>query len=69
MIDRFDKNDIWKFVTYTATHSAGETERWKLKAYNNLTNTAYVVFKCNNKWESFQNYTSEACSYSELSYL
>lgn len=66
MITSFKKENIWDFITYIDSNFPEQTERWRLKAFNNSTQTAYIVFRCNDKWGQFQNYTWESCKYDNL---
>jgi len=58
-------NDIGKWVVYKPDR---ENERGKIKSYNNETQIAWVVYKCNNNWDSdrWKNYTGQSTKYEDL---
>lgn len=45
--------DIGEYVIYT--DGVGETQRGRLKSWNQT--TVFAVFKCNNEWERFKDFT------------
>ena len=55
MIDiaELTKEDIGKWVVYTAPH--GETEKGRIKSWND--NWVFVVYKCDHQWDRFQDFT------------
>lgn len=57
------EKDIGRWVTYT------NGEKGKIKTFNNDTQTAFVVYKCNNNWDldHWKDYTAEATRYGDLS--
>ena len=73
-ITNLKDTDIWKNITYWCKlirwvkWNLYKYETWKLKSFNNETQTAWIVFKCNDDWSNFQNYTGESCSYSDLEF-
>ncbi len=62
------KNDIGRWFTYLSFD--GE-ERGKLKSFDNETQTAFIVYKCNNNWDldHWKDYTAEATNYSDIKEL
>ncbi len=66
IILELSEKDIWKNITYIDVFKWCET--WKIKSFNNDLKIAYVVFKCNNDWNNFKNYTAEACNYNSLAF-
>ena len=52
-------------VTYVPKY--GDLEHGKIKSLNEFDPTAvFVVFKCNEEWESYQNYTGASTKISDL---
>ena len=52
-INTLTKNDIGRWVTYTAPH--GEQERGRIKSWNDT--FIFVVYNCAGEWDNYQNYT------------
>jgi len=48
--------DIGRWVTYHAQH--GATESGRIKSWNEF--YIFVVYKCDNNWGNFRNYTGAA---------
>jgi hypothetical protein len=53
-------------VYYTTTGSQWETYNGIIKSISARRNLAYVVYKCNNDWDNYQNYTAEATNMDKL---
>ena len=69
MINELTYKDIWAYVEYKDTFDPRFlTEIWKIKSFNNKTKTAFVVFKCNNQWDNYADYTWEGCDYINLNF-
>lgn len=68
VITHLTEKDIWKWITYIDVFKWCET--WKLKSFNNETQTAFIVFKCNNNrdLDHWKDYTAEACGYNDLEF-
>lgn len=64
MIRNLSKKDIGKTVVYAK--GAEWEETGKIKSFNNEITTAFVVFKCNNDWDNFKDYTGQSTKYSDL---
>jgi len=47
------REHIGRWVLYTAHH--GETEKGRLKSWNDT--NIFVVYKCDNQWSRFKDYT------------
>jgi hypothetical protein len=60
--------DIKSIVTYIPFKGCDRSlwEMGKVKSYNNAQKIAWVVYKCNNDWDNFENYTAAATNYSDL---
>jgi len=65
IITKMNKSDIWRMVTYIDIWGC---EDWKIKSFNNETQTAFVVYKCNNNWLMYEQYTAQATKYSDLEF-
>lgn len=75
-IKNLTEDDIGKWVTYTwdiKNHIIGllngnkpVVEVGKIKWWND--ECIFVVFKCNNEWDNFKNYTGQACDSRNLFY-
>ena len=63
-INNLTDSDIGKYVEYNDNN--GKVERGKIKSYNNETQLAWVVYKCNNEWNNYQNYTGQSIKYEDL---
>jgi hypothetical protein len=56
------KEDIGKWVLYTAMH--GTTEKGRIKSWNDK--FIFVVYKCNGEWDRFQDFTGCATDPKDL---
>lgn len=63
-IKELKQTDMYDWFSYKDPFNWWETGR--LKAYNNDTQTAYIVFKCDDDRENRLNYTAEWCKYSDI---
>lgn len=61
-----DLEDIGRYVEYIP--QVGEPERGRIKSYDNHTHTAWVVYKCDDDWDNYGEYTAAATNYSDLAY-
>ena len=61
-ISKLTDRDIGKWVEYHG--HAGERERGKIKSWNDK--HIFVVYKCNNDWANFKNYTAAATNPEDL---
>jgi hypothetical protein len=59
--------DIGSWIYYKDSLS-WERIRGKLKQFAPKEKVAWVVFKCNDDRDHWQNYTAERCDYSDLSF-
>jgi len=64
MIDiaKLKKEDVGKWVLYTAPH--GTTEKGRIKSWNSY--FVFVVYNCAGEWDNFKNYTSAATKPEDL---
>lgn len=63
-IEALTEEDIGKWVVYTDV--LGSKEYGRLKSYNRT--NIFVVFKCNNNWDDYQNYTGCSCNPNDLNF-
>lgn len=63
--DLTDK-DRGRWIVWTDPN-LGTTEKGRLKSWNHL--FVFVVFKCENNWNRFEDYTAEACAPGESRFL
>lgn len=63
MVETLKESDLYNWFDYTTNDTV---ETWKLKSYNNDTKTAFIVFRYNNNWEKWTNYTAQWCKYSDI---
>ena len=59
------KEDIGKWVLYTASHGATETGR--LKSWNDK--FVFVVYKCGNEWNRHKDFTGQATKPEDLRFM
>jgi len=52
-IAKLTKEDIGRWVVYISPH--GTTEKGRIKSWNDK--FIFVVYKCDAKWDTFQDYT------------
>ena len=64
-ISKLTEEDIGKWVEYHG--SAGEIEKGKIKSWNDM--YVFVVYKCDNNWLNFMNYTGCATEPDDLFFL
>lgn len=57
-ISELRQSDIGKWIIYT--NGVGQTERGKLKSWNRK--NVFVVFKCGDEWDRFQDFTGSSCN-------
>lgn len=62
-IEKLKDKDIGRWVTYT---DGFKIQKGRIKHWND--NFIFVVFNCNNEWDTFQDYTGQACSPDTVSY-
>lgn len=64
MIDiaKLKREDIGRWVLYTAPH--GAKEKGRLKGWG--TNFIFVVYNCAGEWDNYRNYTSAATDPKDL---
>jgi len=63
-IDELTHTDIGRWVEYHGL--GGEHERGRLKSWNYK--FIFVVLKCDNNWDNFQEYTGVACDPANLTF-
>ena len=66
IINKMFDSDIWRYVYYIDVIKW--IEKWRIKRFDNEKQIAYVVFKCNNDWGTYKDYTAEACDYNNLEF-
>ena len=64
-ISELTKDDIGKWVLYEGY--AGEQEKGRIKSWNN--NFIFVVYKCDNQWHRFQDFTGNATDPRQLRFI
>ena len=66
IISKLSDSDVGKWFTHINVFAWNESG--KLKSYNNDTQTAFIVFKCNDNWDwdHWKDYTAQSCSYMDL---
>ncbi len=57
--------DVGRWVEYVPNH--GGTEQGRIKSWNEK--FIFVVYKCNNQWDRFQDYTGQATSPEDLRFI
>ena len=67
MIDilKLNEEDIGKWVEYNS--SPNKIEKGRIKSWNKI--NIFVVYKCDNQWDKFQNYTGCATSPEDLNFI
>jgi hypothetical protein len=61
--------DIKSWVTYVPFKGCDKSQ-WEpgiVKSFNNDRKVAWVVYKCNNDWDHYENYTAACTNFSDLS--
>ena len=58
---KFNDSDIGKYLIYEPTGEVG-----RLKSFENNRSIAWVVYKCGDDWENYQNYAGQATDYIAL---
>ena len=61
-ITKLTEVDVGRWVEYHG--SAGELEKGRIKSWNSK--IIFVVYKCANQWNDYQNYTAGATSPEDL---
>lgn len=64
-ITNLKESDVGTVFIYI-DRTSQEAEPWMLKSYNNDTETAFIVFKCNNEWNRFEEFTWQSCKYNSI---
>lgn len=64
-IKSLNEFDIGKWVEYKG--GAGEIERGRIKSWND--EFIFVVYKCDNQWNRFQDFTGVATSPEDLTFI
>lgn len=64
---KLNKTDIGRILTYVEFD--GSEQKGKLKAFDNEKQIAWIVYKCNNNWDRFKDYTAAATKYSDIKEL
>ena len=64
IIQELTKKDIGRWVVYKPNL---ENERGKIKSWNDT--YIFVVYKCANNWDRFQDYTGQATSSRDLEWM
>jgi len=59
------KEDIGKWVEYNG--AGGEIEKGRIKSWNS--NFIFVVYRCNNEWNRFQDFTGNATNPEDLVFI
>jgi hypothetical protein len=61
------EKDLGRWVVYRKGSKIGEEALGKLKWWND--HFIFVVYKCDNKWDEFSNYTAQATDPDDLTFL
>ena len=64
-IEQLTKKSVGKWVEYRGT--GGEREKGKIKSWNDK--FIFVVYKCANEWDRFQDFTGQATGPSDLHFI
>ena len=65
-LDQLSDRDIGRWIVWTDPN-LGTVQKGRLKSWNEL--FCFVVFKCNDDWIRFENYSAEACAPRECRFL
>ena len=63
-INNLTKQDTGRYVVYTSEHGTAEIGR--IKSWNN--NFIFVVYKCDNNWNLYEEYTAAATKPDDLTF-
>lgn len=63
-IKELTENDVGRWVQYQAV---GKRETGRIKSWNEK--WIFVVYKCNEKWDNFKDYTAAATSPEDLIFI
>ena len=61
-IKKLTSKDVGRWVSYTPDY--GNIAHGRIKSWNDK--YIFVVYKCNNEWDKFQNFTGEATNPQDL---
>lgn len=64
-ISELSPEDVGEWILYK--NGVGELEKGKIKSWND--NFIFVVYKCDNQWDRFQDYTGCATSPDDLEFI
>ena len=64
-ISKLKKKDVGRFVEYRG--GASEREKGRIKSWNDK--FIFVVYKCDNQWSRFQDFTAAATSPEDLHFI
>ena len=64
-INQLKKEDIGKWVEYIPVFEGASGEKGRIKRWNE--EWIFVVYKCDEKWVDYQNYTAAATTIQPLS--
>lgn len=64
-INQLTEESVGEWVEYRG--AGGEKERGRIKSWNE--EFVFVVYKCNNEWDRFQNFTGQATRHADLHFV
>lgn len=64
-INKLQNSDVGKWVEYRG--SGGEIEKGRIKSWNDK--FIFVVYKCGENWDNFENYTGQATKEKDLFFI
>ena len=64
-IKQLNASDVGRWVVYTPDHIS-DSELGRIKSWNDI--YVFVVYKCNNNWDDFKNYTGCSTDPKELTF-
>lgn len=64
-IKKLTKEDVGRWIEYTG--GAGEKEQGRLRSWND--DYVFVVYKCDNQWDCFMDFTAASTSPADLVFL
>ena len=64
-IPELNNNDVGRWVVYTPDY--GDSEKGRIKSWNEK--YIFVVYKCDNQWDRFQDFTGCATDPDDLEFI
>ena len=66
-ITKLTQEDIGRWVIYLPFYGGGEPEKGRIKAWNDR--NIFVVYKCNNEWNRFQDFAGCSTDPKDLEFI